>query len=279
MARELRFNPRIDRRPERPSPNLVRVVEAPLLGPQFACTPKNNMVSVIMTSYNRPTLVKEAIQSVLDQTYEDFELIVVDDGSSQETVEAIDSFDDYRIVKVFFGRRELEGARYCHSINEGLEIASGGFISYLTDDDLYRPRRLEVMTAELLRDPQKWVVYGQQLVQFLDEDKKLVTEYVRDMLGITRDMSLIAGTIDHNSFMHRADCLRWLDKPYWPTHNWAAGDKEFLSRLTQRWNLHPVRVNRPGHRLVEILDVHREHPNGVGINLQLGKPPIYIEEA
>src|ERR1035437_58869 len=274
--RELRPLNRVERRPMRV---VAEPVEKPLLGPQFAPVPENRMVSVIMTSYNRPVFVKEAIQSVLDQTYEDFELIVVDDGSSQETVAAIDSFDEYRLVKVLLKRRELEGARYCHSINEGLEFASGGLISYLTDDDLYLPRRLEVMVDALVNDPQKWVVYGQQMVQFLDANKKLETAYVREMFGVTRDMGLISGNIDHNSFMHRAECLRWLDRPYWPTHNWAAGDKEFLSRLTQRWNLHPVRVNRPGHRLVEILDVHREHPNGVGINLQLGKPPIYKEEA
>src|ERR1017187_4585974 len=120
------------RAPSRRPPRMVYIpsaspphVDEPLL-PQTASSSKDAMVSVIMTSYNRPVFVKEAIQSVLDQTYEDFELIVVDDGSSQETVAAIDSFDDYRLVKVLLKRRELEGARYCHSINEGLEFASGG---------------------------------------------------------------------------------------------------------------------------------------------------------
>src|ERR1019366_7418690 len=139
------------RAPSRRPPRMVyippvpppHVDEALLL--QAAASPKNTMVSVIITSYNRPSFVKEAIQSVLDQTYEDFELLVMDDGSNEETFEAIDSFDDYRIVKVFLGRRELEGARYCHSINEGIEFASGSFITYLTDDDMYLPRRLEVM--------------------------------------------------------------------------------------------------------------------------------------
>jgi glycosyltransferase involved in cell wall biosynthesis len=278
LSRELRY-----RRPDREKPYAVphvesHPIEVPLLGPQYAPIPANNKVSVIMTSYNRPVFVKQAIQSVLNQTYKDFELIVVDDGSSQETTEAIDSFNDYRIVKVFRKRMELQGARYCHSINRGLEFASGGFISYLTDDDLYRPHRLEVMVEVFTKDPQKWAIYSQQLVQFLDENMKIVNEYARDMFGVTRDMSIIAGAIDHNSLMHRAECFKYLDKPYWPTHNWAAGDQEFVKKIIQHWDLHPIRVGRAGHRLIEVLDVHREHPNGVGMNLQLNKSPIYTEE-
>src|ERR1017187_1940494 len=110
-------------------------------------------VSVIMTSYNRPRLLRDAIDSMLDQTYEDFELIVADDGSSPATLASINNYTDPRIVKLFLGRRELDGARYCHSINAALDVATGDLISYLTDDDFYLPRRLEVMVKELALFP------------------------------------------------------------------------------------------------------------------------------
>ena len=263
------------REPSRRPPRMIYVppappphVDEPLL-PQAAASPKDAMVSVVMTSYNRPKFVKEAIQSVLDQTYEDFELLVMDDGSNEDTLEAIDSFDDYRIVKVFLGRRELEGARYCHSINEGIEFASGSFITYLTDDDLYLPRRLEVMTKALLDDPKKWVVYGKQFVRFYDAEMKMTEEKVRSTIGVTRDMLRITGNLDHNSFMHRAECFNTLRKPYWPTHAWWAGDVRFWETLVPQWNFYPIE---------EVLDVHRFHENGIMNRMEKGKSPIYTQE-
>ena len=236
-------------------------------------------VSVIMTSYNRPRLLRDAIDSMLDQTYEDFELIVADDGSSPATLASINNYTDPRIVKLFLGRRELDGARYCHSINAALDVATGGLISYLTDDDFYLPRRLEVMVKELALYPDKFIVYGRQIHQFLDVNMQVLREYVRPgpedpTLGrvtgvVTRDMKLLYGHMDQNSVMHRASCLERLTKPYWPTHNWGAGDAEFWKRLIPYWDFYPID---------EVLDVHREHPNGANNKSNSNRPHVYVED-
>ena len=64
------------------------------------------LVSVIMPAFNAEAYIKEAIQSILDQTYPNFELLICDDGSSDKTVEVVDSFNDDRI-KLFINNKNL----------------------------------------------------------------------------------------------------------------------------------------------------------------------------
>jgi hypothetical protein len=227
---------------------------------------KTSKVSVILTSYNRPKLIKEAVDSVLSQTYGNFEIIIADDGSNKETLETIARFKDERIVKLLLGRRELDGARYCHSINEALDVATGDLITHLADDDLYLPNRLQTMVNEFASHTNKWIVYGQQLVQEFDSRMSKVKEEIRQCVGITRHPQ---GHVDQHSFMYRAACLSYLGKPYWPTGNWWAGDTEFFARLVRYWDFFPIS---------EVLDVHRFHPNSIQSLIMNNKVPVYEAE-
>jgi predicted O-linked N-acetylglucosamine transferase (SPINDLY family)/GT2 family glycosyltransferase len=96
-------------------------------------------VSVVIESYNHEQYVAEAIQSVLDQTYQDFEIIITDDGSSDRTVEVIKSFDDPRIK--LFSFAENQGA--CIAAKHGIGKAQGEFIARLSSDDVCDPNRLK----------------------------------------------------------------------------------------------------------------------------------------
>jgi predicted O-linked N-acetylglucosamine transferase (SPINDLY family)/GT2 family glycosyltransferase len=96
-------------------------------------------VSFVIESYNHEQYVAEAIQSILDQTYQDFEIIITDDGSSDRTVEVIQSFDDPRIKLFCFS--ENQGA--CIAAKHGTEKAQGDFIARLSSDDVCYPHRLE----------------------------------------------------------------------------------------------------------------------------------------
>lgn len=223
-------------------------------------------VSVILTSYNRPGLIREAISSVLSQTYTNYELIVVDDGSNQETIDSVKSFVDSRIVPLFLGRRELSGARYCHSINSALEVSTGDFITHLADDDLYLPSRLDRMVKVFMEQPQVWITYGQQSVQSFDAVMQKTKEEIRPLVGITRKPQ---GAVDQHSFMYRRACLNYFSKPYWPTGDWWAGDIAFFNRLVRYWDFYPIS---------EVLDVHRFHPNGIQSRIMAGKNPVYEAE-
>lgn len=103
-------------------------------------------VSVILATYNRPDLLRHAVSSVLDQTFQDFELLVVNDGGTHEAESVIDSFDSPKIR--YFYKEEQGGHR--SAMNVGLRAARGKYIAYLDDDDIYFPNHLQtvVETAE-----------------------------------------------------------------------------------------------------------------------------------
>lgn len=97
------------------------------------------LISVLMPAYNSEKYIAEAIQSILDQTYKHFELIIMNDGSSDKTSEIIDSFSDPRILKVHCAQnRGLVATR-----NALIELARGKYIAYLDNDDTAFPERLQ----------------------------------------------------------------------------------------------------------------------------------------
>lgn len=99
----------------------------------------NNLVSIIMPSYNTGKYIAEAIQSVINQTYKYWELIIVDDCSSDNTDEIVTSFSEPRIK--FFKNKINSGAAV--SRNRALREAKGRWIAFLDSDDLWRTDKLE----------------------------------------------------------------------------------------------------------------------------------------
>lgn len=97
--------------------------------------------SVIIPTYNRASFIKKAIQSVIDQTFTDFELIVIDDASTDNTGEIVQSFSDSRIIYV---RNETNFER-CISRNKGITLAKGNYICFLDSDDYHLPNHLDVL--------------------------------------------------------------------------------------------------------------------------------------
>jgi len=105
-------------------------------------------VSVIIPTRNRAQLLSEAIDSVLKQTFGDFELIIVDDGSTDHTAEVVTGYKDGRIVYYQQKKQERGVAR-----NQGVALSQGEYITFLDDDDWYMPRKLEVQVQGLRERP------------------------------------------------------------------------------------------------------------------------------
>ncbi|HEY40915.1 MAG TPA: glycosyltransferase [Dehalococcoidia bacterium] len=105
-------------------------------------------VSVVITTYNYRRFLAEAIQSVLEQTFTDFELIIVDDGSTDNTREAVDNFKDQRIKYIYQEHRGGNVAR-----NVGLSISTGKYIAFLDADDIWLPEKLEMQVSLLDSSP------------------------------------------------------------------------------------------------------------------------------
>ena len=112
-------------------------------------------VSVIMPVFNVEPYVADAIRSVLAQSFTDFELIIVDDGGTDRSVEICQSFDDRRIRIVSQANRGLAGAR-----NTGIGYALGRYIALIDSDDFWLPEKLAVHVAHLDRKPTIGASYG-----------------------------------------------------------------------------------------------------------------------
>jgi len=111
-------------------------------------------VTVVIPSYNRTQFIAEAIQSVLEQTFRDFELIVVDDGSTDDTAAVVGDFTDPRLRYVYQTNQERSAAR-----NHGLRLAQGEYVAFLDSDDVWLPTKLEHQVTLLDAGPAVGLVY------------------------------------------------------------------------------------------------------------------------
>lgn len=96
------------------------------------------MVSVIIPTYNRAHLIERSARSVLNQTYRDLELIIVDDGSTDETEQIVKSIDDSRLLYI-----KQQNAGACAARNNGIEHAKGEYIAFHDSDDVWHADKLE----------------------------------------------------------------------------------------------------------------------------------------
>lgn len=117
------------------------------------------MISIILPVYNGEKYIQGAIQSVLEQTYQNLELIIIDDGSTDKTKEVINGFVDERIKYIYQNNKGQAGAR-----NKGLEIAKGDFIGFIDADDIYEKNKLEEQIEIFKQDDSIDVVYNDVLV-------------------------------------------------------------------------------------------------------------------
>jgi len=116
---------------------------------------QNSLVSVIIPTYNAQKFIAEAIDSILCQSYENIEIIVVDDGSTDSTKELVTNYDD-RVYYYYQNHKGLSSA-----LNRGLELAKGEFIAFLDADDLWLPNKLILQISKLQEDSKIEMVFGQ----------------------------------------------------------------------------------------------------------------------
>ncbi len=100
-------------------------------------------VSVIIPAYNHERYIGPAIDSVLNQTWVDFELLVIDDGSTDQTGAVVQAYTDSRIT--YFWQENKDAY---NTLNRGFDLARGKYVAILNSDDVYMPDRLEVLLGE-----------------------------------------------------------------------------------------------------------------------------------
>jgi len=115
------------------------------------------LISVILPTYNRAHVLQRSIQSVLVQSYTNFELIVIDDGSTDNTRAIVDSFQDIRIHYLYQQNKERSAAR-----NAGIEVSRGKYLSFIDSDDEYLPNKLDIQVKAIERKGAGMVMSGLQ---------------------------------------------------------------------------------------------------------------------
>lgn len=125
------------------------------------------LVSVIIPAYNSEKTIRQTIESVLNQTLSDFELIVINDGSQDATLDIVSSIADPRL-KVY----SYANAGGAVSRNRGFSHSSGEFIAFLDADDLWTPDKLEAQLKALQANPQAAVAYS--WLDSIDESNQFV---------------------------------------------------------------------------------------------------------
>ena len=222
-------------------------------------TPK---VSIIVTSYNKSGLLPQALQSILNQSFEDWQCLIVDDNSTDGAWDvaqhfvALDPRMAARQTDLDPSNHDITLNRYAHCINLGLAVCDTPYITYLCDDDLYMPQRLEQMAGYLDLHPEVHAVYGMQALKTLDAaGAEMEDNGVRSGPAICKDAAMV---VDTSSVMHRRECYEkvggWPEDPA----GWRVGDAFYWRKLNEHW---------PFYRIDHVTDIHRFNPRSVSYKI------------
>ncbi len=212
-------------------------------------------ISVIMPVYNGELFVGQAIDSLLSQTFQDWELIVVDDGSTDGTSQILGQYTDSRIRIIRQKNRGEAGAR-----NTGLDHMSGEYMAFLDADDLYLPNALSDMNSYLDQHPQYGSVFsdghicdhqGNELMHLTDIRPGIFTGKILDPVVISSSvisvpvctMTRVSSIRDHALHFDEKDNLIGTDWDFWIR---LAVHVEFgyLDKLTCKYRIHETNITR-----------------------------------
>jgi glycosyltransferase involved in cell wall biosynthesis len=178
-------------------------------------------VTVLMPCYNAGDYIRQAVQSVLDQTFPDFELLIVNDGSTDNTVHILKSFADKRIVVIEQKRQGVAAA-----LNNGLKFAHADLIARFDADDICLPDRLQKQYDFMITNPD-YIVIG-SAAEYIDDSGNPVFTHIplaksnREITGLAYDIcpfihasvfykKSIIESIGYNIYAHSfEDHLLWL---------------------------------------------------------------------
>lgn len=164
-------------------------------------------VSVVIPTYNRAHLLQECIGSVLVQSFQDFEIIIIDDGSTDNTKEVVDSFKNPYIRYLYQRNQGVSIAR-----NTGIHASLGEYIAFLDSDDTMLKMALEKRVEILDRYPEAAFSYGQ--IYFVDENGRILqleprskASYIREGIEELREVLTFGHHFNTSTVMVRRSCL------------------------------------------------------------------------
>lgn len=230
-------------------------------------------VSVCIPTYNRANLLPYAVNSVLNQNYTDFELIICDDGSTDNTNEIVNQWNDARIRYI---KQPVNGGR-SRNMRSGFEAASGNYFIKFDDDDAITPEFLEKTVAVLDAEPNvdfvctnHWIInQNSQRIASATEENSI--KWGKDKLnGIIPDLmreTFINQSLQVGSTLFRRDCLLAVD--FMRPQADGCEDFDLLVRLAI--------AGKQGYFLPELLMEYRFHGGQTSLkqNLHFLKAKVF----
>jgi glycosyltransferase involved in cell wall biosynthesis len=194
-------------------------------------------VSVIMPAYNAQMYIKHAIDSILNQTFSDFELIIINDGSTDKTEEIINSYNDSRIINVY--NHDNFGLSY--SLNLGIRKASGEYIARMDADDISAQDRFKDQLAFMQKNP-KIDILGSSVFVIKDNGKSKGILNRPTTHTEIKWFSLFSTPMYHPTIMARAEVLK--NNPY-SLNLSNSEDYELWSRLLFTSSIYFANLKKP----------------------------------
>lgn len=162
-------------------------------------------VSVVITCYNYGRYLQACVESVLAQTYDNIEILVIDDGSTDDSASVMESFRDVVNLRYFW----QENAGQARAKNEGIARATGDFVAFLDADDVWTPTKIE-QQMRCFEDPAVGVVFCQ--ARYLDADNQdfeyeMTGSYLQPRRGKVTEWLVFDNFVQFSSSVVRAECL------------------------------------------------------------------------
>jgi glycosyltransferase involved in cell wall biosynthesis len=158
-------------------------------------------ISVVMQAYNAEKYIAEAIDSVLKQTFSDFEFIIINDGSTDNTLSIIKSYTDNRIVLIENEHNFIE------SLNKGMQLAQGKYIARMDADYIMHVDRLKVQ-FNIMEEESDITICGTQMIFFGDKVKSRVSRKPTGLIESPLVAFLSGNLILHSTVLIRRDFLQ-----------------------------------------------------------------------
>ncbi len=226
----------------------------------------NPAISVIMTAYNTEKYIKEAIESILNQTFKDFEFIIVDDGSTDNTRLIIEEYAKKdRRIKILYNKKNLGIVK---SLNKAIAIAKGKYIARMDSDDVSKLNRLEKQFVFMESNP-KVGVCGTNFILINEKGKIIGWKSFPETNEKCKKAFFFCNPFAHNTVMLRKECFDIFG--YYNNDFLYAEDLELWMRFGQKYKLYNLQKYLVYYRVHAINSIFKNQKQMIKATLKARK--------
>ena len=204
------------------------------------------LISILMTIYNHQNFLKDSINSIIKQNYNNWELIAINNGSTDDTSSVLKKIKDKRIKKVFL--KKNIGRTNC--LNYGLKKCKGKYVAILDSDDISKFNRVKLQLNFLEKNKKIFLVGSNYYL--INENKKIIKNVKNSLIFLNNPRSLLyKNLIAHSTVMYRKSMMKKIGN--YPKSFKYAQDYAFYLKIFKKYKIHIMNKN-----LVKIRAPHIE---------------------